>query len=201
MVTYTPPHHALYEAFLEKTRLNNFAIDMLFLYKYQNRFKQADDVSKLFILLAAVLTMNSTLLFAEKCQSLQAMNWLLGDWKSAAGKSFILESWQQVSPKTYQGMAESRNNKSHDLLSSETMQLVEMSGGIFYFAKVKQNDLPVAFKLTECTNTMVVFENSQHDFPKKLQYQLANDSVMNVLVSDGKNKGFNLVYNKVVPTQ
>jgi hypothetical protein len=65
-----------------------------------------------------------------------------------------------------------------------------MSGEIFYMAKVVSNDLPVAFKLTSCTTNTAIFENSQHDFPKKLSYQLNKDKSITVSVSGENDEGF-----------
>ena len=61
-------------------------------------------------------------------------------------------------------------------------------------AKVASNNLPVAFKLTSCTAKTAIFENSQHDFPKKLNYQLNKDKSITVFVSGEKGKGFSIEF-------
>jgi len=43
-----------------------------------------------------------------------------------------------------------------------------------------QRDETVQFKMTEATSQRIVFENPQHDFPKKITYELTTDSGMQV---------------------
>ena len=76
------------------------------------------------------------------------------------------------------------------------MRLVEMSGEIFFLAKVNHNKRPVAFKLTQCLARTAVFENSDHDFPKKLEYKLISGNKLTVTVSDGHDKGFTINFVK-----
>ena len=40
----------------------------------------------------------------------------------------------------------------------ETLRLVTMSDGVFYIAKVADNELPVPFRLARCTDGVLVFE-------------------------------------------
>jgi hypothetical protein len=114
----------------------------------------------------------------------------LGDWKAESGEKMTFESWKEVSPKTFEGLGETRNRSTNELLNSETMRILEMSSEVFFLAKVNHNELPVAFKLTDGTNNKAIFENTGHDFPKKLEYHLISKNKMTVSVSDGKDKGF-----------
>ncbi|MEW6991134.1 DUF6265 family protein [Colwelliaceae bacterium 6441] len=84
--------------------------------------------------------------------------------------------------------------KKNKIVSSETLRLVEMSGEIFYIAKVKSNDSPIAFKLTNCTKNTAIFENSQHDFPKKINYKYKKNKGISVFVSGENGKGFLIEY-------
>ena len=127
---------------------------------------------------------------AKPCHSFTTINWLLGSWVATIKEQSITESWHKVSEKTIEGIGETFVlGKSK---SKESLRIVEMSGGLFYIAKVNHNPVPVAFKLTSCTNKKVIFENINHDFPKRIEYKSITKDKMMVIVSDGKNKGFNM---------
>jgi hypothetical protein len=133
---------------------------------------------------------------AGACDSLQTVHWLLGDWIADSGEHVTLESWTEVSAGTFEGAGETRSRTTNELVSRESLRLMEMSGELFYLAKVGSNDLPVAFKLTECSGDSAIFENAEHDFPKRLEYRLAGDDKMIVTVTDGKERGFKVSFIK-----
>lgn len=134
--------------------------------------------------------------YAQPCHSLRAVDWLLGSWSGINGNNVIIESWQKVSPLTYEGLGETRSKASNALKGSESMRLVEMSNQVFYLAKVRHNELAVPFKLTQCSKRSVIFENPGHDFPKKIHYQLQSEHKLTVTVSNGKDKGFTINLDK-----
>ena len=103
----------------------------------------------------------------------------------------------RVSDKTFEGAGETFSVKKNKIVNSETLRIVEMSGEIFYLAKVPSNDSPVAFKLTDCTENTAVFENSQHDFPKKISYQYEQNKGITVFVSGENGEGFLIEYTAV----
>lgn len=130
----------------------------------------------------------------QTCQSLARFQWILGAWKAQDERSITLERWDQVSPTTFEGRGEVIQRLSGESGSLETLRLVEMSGAVYYIAKVSHNDLPVAFKALSCSGTSVTFVNPEHDFPKRLVYRLDGDDHLIVDVSDGASKGFSLEF-------
>jgi len=46
--------------------------------------------------------------------------------------------------------------------------------------------------VTNCTASNMIFENSLHDFPKKLRYKLNQDKNITVFVSGEKSRVFQL---------
>lgn len=135
-----------------------------------------------------------TALQAKTCDTLDSFTWLVGNWKSESNKLKINESWKQISSKTFEGSGYTFSVEENKIVSSETLRLVEMSGEVFYVAKVASNALPVAFKLTSCTAETAIFENSLHDFPKKLSYQLNKENNITVFVSGENGKGFSIEF-------
>jgi Domain of unknown function (DUF6265) len=131
---------------------------------------------------------------AQTCNSLQAVEWLVGEWQGARGESRLLERWQKVSSQTLEG--EGTTTRAGKVIEAETLRLVAMQERVFYVAKAAQNELPVAFVLTQCLARQLVFENPQHDFPKKLEYQLTDADTLTVHVSDGAQQGFTLTFTR-----
>jgi len=136
---------------------------------------------------------------AKNCTTIDAFTWLIGDWHSQNSKLKINESWHQVSGKTFEGAGYAHSLTKNKIVSAETLRLVEMSGEVFYVAKIASNDLPVAFKLTSCTATTAIFENALHDFPKKLSYQLITHNNLTVFVSGEKGKAFSIEFTRQDP--
>lgn len=146
--------------------------------------------------LVIVCTIFPSVAQAKGCDSLESLAWLVGNWYSESSKLKIKESWIEVSSKSFEGAGETYSIPKKGVVSAETLRLVEMSGEIFYIAKVASNDLPVSFKLTHCTNKTAMFENPQHDFPKRINYELTSENDLSVFVSGENGKGFSINFTK-----
>jgi hypothetical protein len=133
---------------------------------------------------------------AADCGSLATARWILGDWVADGAKSEFHESWVELSPQTFEGIGSERSKSDGSAQASEALRLVEKAGAVFYVAKVAHNELPVAFRLTECSADRMVFENPAHDFPRRLEYRQQPDGGMTVAVSDGAAKGFTLEFKR-----
>jgi hypothetical protein len=125
---------------------------------------------------------------ANTCHSLKDIAWVLGSWESTNQDSVITESWGKVSEITFDG--EGATYSEGKLKATESLRMVEMSQSVFYLAKVSHNPLPVAFKLIKCADGNAIFENLNHDFPKRIEYKSTEANSMMVIVSDAKEKGF-----------
>lgn len=126
------------------------------------------------------------------CDSLDGLRWLLGDWAADGSKTSFRESWTEISPRNFEGTGVERSISDGKVRSGEVLRIVEMAGGVFYLSKVAHNDLPVAFRLTECEGGRFVFVNPAHDFPKRIEYERAEPDRLTVRVNDGAEKGFAL---------
>ncbi|MEX1993614.1 MAG: DUF6265 family protein [Steroidobacteraceae bacterium] len=129
---------------------------------------------------------------AGECNGLDRLRWLLGDWTADGSKTRFHESWVEVAPHTFEGTGIERSKADGAPKGGEVLRLVEMAGGVFYLSKVTHNELPVAFRLTACSDGRFVFDNPAHDFPKRLEYRQEPDGRLTVSVSDGAEKGFAL---------
>jgi ketosteroid isomerase-like protein len=130
------------------------------------------------------------------CSTLDSLDWLLGEWVADGARSTFRESWTAVGPRTWEGRGIEASKADPDRSSQEILRLLEMADGVFYVSKVTHNELPVAFRLTECAQGRFVFVNPAHDFPKRLDYARTGDDRLQVRVSDGADRGFTLDFSR-----
>ena len=78
--------------------------------------------------------------------------------------------------------------KGSDTIINERVALTNTAAGIFYTSTVEDqnNKQPVAFKMTSSENNMFVFENPEHDFPKRIVYKLITTDSLHAYIDDGK---------------
>lgn len=128
-----------------------------------------------FIIIATFFACKKT----EKINKMATAEWLIGSWENNLEKGKLLESWEKTNDSTLSG--KSFFIKDKDTLNNETIMLAQKGNDLFYIPTVKgqNNDAPVVFKLTHSTTTQLVFENPEHDFPKKITYrQITKDSIV-----------------------
>ncbi len=130
------------------------------------------------------------------CGALSSLEWLLGEWVADGEKSEFRESWAARGPWTWEGRGVEASKSDPAKSSAEELRLVEMAGGVFYLSKVAHNELPVAFRLSECADGRFAFVNPAHDFPKRLDYVREGEDRLRVRVSDGADKGFTLDFTR-----
>lgn len=131
---------------------------------------------------------------------LSVFDWLQGEWICIGNKADTKEVWQKVSPQTFEGFAATIDKTIGEHKITETLRLVNMSGDIYYIANVEHNELPIAFKLNDSAESIFVFENASHDFPKRIEYrQMPGDSLY-VTVGDS-TRSFVVKFKKVSKAQ
>ena len=109
---------------------------------------------------------------------------LEGVWKMNTKRGTICEEWE----KTDKNYLQSRGYmiKAGDTIINERVALRRTKDGIFYTSTVEDpNDKnPVAFKMTSGTDNTFVFENKEHDFPKRIVYQLLSADSLHAFIDD-----------------
>lgn len=139
---------------------------------------------------------------AEECRSLEVVKWILGEWTTSPTRVVIREHWHRVSDATFEGESTTMSVADSQIVNYETLRLVSMSDGVFYIAKVRENDLPVPFRLVRCSNSIAVFENPTHDAPQRLVYKLSDAAVtgdgpeMEVTLEGDGMKDFSLLFHR-----
>jgi Domain of unknown function (DUF4440)/Domain of unknown function (DUF6265) len=134
--------------------------------------------------------------WAADCGSLEELRWLVGSWSAPGEKTSFHETWAALGPHTFEGTGVELSTVDGRVQSGEVLRLVEMAGSVFYVSKVTHNELPVAFRLSECADGRFAFVNPKHDFPRRIEYVRGDDGRLNVHVTDGGKKGFTLEFQR-----
>ena len=130
--------------------------------------------------------------YAENCdaQSINELDWLLGEWIQIEGQDSTIESWSTLNDSTIIGNSNTYQNGS--IVFSENLSIESRDDAFQYIAKLPSKT--AVFTLKDLKNHEVSFIDPENDFPSLLQYKLSNDS-LNILLS-GSGKEMNLHFNK-----
>lgn len=114
---------------------------------------------------------------------------LEGTWKMSSKRGGIYEEWKKIDENYLQSRGYML--KGTDTVITERVALKNSLLGIFYVSTVEdQNDKqPVAFKMTKADDKMFVFENPQHDFPKRIVYRFVTADSLHAFIDDGTEEG------------
>lgn len=105
--------------------------------------------------------------------------WLIGTWENKTPKGSIYETWNETNSTEFAGR--SYIVKEKDTIIFENIRLVQEQDGLFYIPTVKnQNEgLPVRFSAKTISETQLIFENLQQDFPQIISYtKITSDSLV-----------------------
>ena len=122
----------------------------------------------------------------QTSENFKKLNWLVGTWNrtnTKAGRSG-LEQWIKIGQQELLGTGV--NMRDADTVFVEKLRIIVKDDYIAYVADVPENKKLVYFKLTEITKTGFVCENPDHDFPKKISYQLEGRKLKAQISGDGK---------------
>jgi hypothetical protein len=114
---------------------------------------------------------------------------LEGTWKMSTRRGAIYEEWKKMDDNYLQNKG--YMIKGNDTIINERVALRNTREGIFYTSTVEDqnNKQPIAFKMTGSENNSFVFENPQHDFPKRIVYKLITADSLHAFIDDGTETG------------
>ena len=118
--------------------------------------------------------------------TLQDLAWIAGHWRIEQGDRLVDEQWMAPVAGLMMGMA--RNVQGGKVREYEfTLLRQEPNGDIFYIASPSKQ-AETAFKLTSLSGGTAVFENPEHDFPKKIVYaRQADGSLLAAIEGPGRD--------------
>ncbi len=125
--------------------------------------------------------MNKLLLAAVLCtmpvlaETIQDVAWMAGSWSGVMGRTTVEEHW--IKPAGKAMLSVGRVVSGDRMVLFEYLRIIERDGGLVYIAQPKGAP-PTEFKATSVKPNEVVFENPQHDNPKKILYRLEPDGTL-----------------------
>lgn len=121
---------------------------------------------------------------------------LEGTWKMASRE--VYEQWEMLDDGSLKGTSYRLNNGEKAV--TEYLEIRRKGKAIIYTATVfNQNEgKGIDFILQRPDSLTWSFENPEHDFPKKIVYRKRSDTEIYVEVSDGREKGFAYVMDKLL---
>lgn len=124
--------------------------------------------------------------------------WMSGDWQTApGGRAQIEEHWMLPTGGTMIGMG--RTIAGDKTVEFEFLRIEQRGEDIFYVANPNAQCPQTDFKLTHLTGQEVVFENPEHDFPKRVSYRKKSDGSLIASIDGGegtKSQSFTYVSMK-----
>ncbi len=107
---------------------------------------------------------------AKSFEKMNQLKWLLGTWTNESGEEFSQESWSKENDSMF--TAFSFTQVANTTVFAETMALEQKADSLLLtVAAANQNDeKPITFKMISSENGQFIFENKNHDFPKRIIY-------------------------------
>lgn len=128
---------------------------------------------------------------AETASNFKKLEWLVGTWSgtniSKPGISYY-ETWEKVAQ--YELRGKGVTLQGQDTIFLEKISILVKDNTIYYVADVPENKGLVYFMFTEITESGFVCENPQHDFPKKITYQVEGINLKAQVSGNGKSLNY-----------
>src|SRR6476620_6794176 len=146
--------------------------------------------------LVALVMLLLTIKAAAQTPALVDLAWITGAWQTEGGKRQIEEHWTQAAGGTMLGM--SRTVAGEKTVEFEYLRIEQRANGIYYVAHPQARCPGTDFKLTRASATEAVFENPQHDFPKRIIYRKTGDDSLTASIDGGEGtKSMSFAFKKI----
>lgn len=133
--------------------------------------------------------------------ALNQLGWLAGHWRMEKAGRVVDEQWMAPAAGVMLGMA--RTIARGKVVEHEFMQIREGPGGALYFVALPSGQKEAAFQIVSLSATEAVFENPQHDFPRKISYTLLADGSLLAAIEgpgkDGQTRRVEFPYKRIQP--
>jgi hypothetical protein len=100
---------------------------------------------------------------------LNALSWMAGQWSGEEGGVRSEERWME--PAGGMMLAVHRDVAGGRAVHFEYLRIESTPGGIVYLASPR-GKAPTPFKMVESSKERVVFENPEHEYPRRILYWL-----------------------------
>ena len=134
--------------------------------------------------------------FTPQTATLTDISWMTGSWQTGpGGRRQIEEHWTEAAGGSMMGV--SRTVAGDKTVEFEYLRIEQRADGIFYVAHPKARCPGTDFKLTRASAAEAVFENPQHDFPKRIIYRKTDDGLTASIEAGEGTKGMSFVFKKM----
>ncbi|HEV7681012.1 MAG TPA: DUF6265 family protein [Pyrinomonadaceae bacterium] len=111
--------------------------------------------------------------------------WMSGDWQTApGGRAQIEEHWTLPAGGSMIGVG--RTIAGDKTVEFEFLRIEQRGDDIFYVANPNAQCPQTDFKLTNLTGQQVIFENPEHDYPKRVIYRKQSDGSLVASIDAGE---------------
>ena len=115
-------------------------------------------------------------------QTLLLIAWLSGCWQINRGGEVIDEQWMAPRAGIMVGMARSVRG---DKVTSTESTIIRVRDGKLVYEANPSGQPPTTFTASTATADRVVFENPQHDYPKRVAYERRGADAVTAWIDDG----------------
>jgi hypothetical protein len=103
------------------------------------------------------------------------LHWMAGCWAPDGRERGSVEQWMAPAGNAMLGM--SRIMRDGEMIAFEYMRIVEQGSSLRLIASPSGQDT-AEFSMKHLGDSVVIFENLQHDFPQQIMYQLVDSEHM-----------------------
>lgn len=123
--------------------------------------------------------------FASDEASLSQLAWLSGCWSAEGSEAGSGEQWMPLAGASLLGM--SRTVRKGKTVAYEFMRITRDSDGNLAFFAQPSGQPPARFPVRSMSDTEVIFENLDHDFPQQVIYRLAAPAQLRASIEGVRN--------------
>ena len=130
---------------------------------------------------AVLLVLISSISFGAGAAApdISTLAWMAGNWTGTQDGVEMEELWQR--PKGNTMLAVHRDIKDGRTVSFEFLRIEATAEAITYWASPRARPA-TPFKMIEQSSQRVVFENAEHDFPRRIIYWMTGDKMLHAKI-------------------
>jgi hypothetical protein len=120
-----------------------------------------------------------------------SISWMEGTWSQIDSTSIYQEIWHlKVADSGLYFEGNGIWSAQDSIIFEEKIHLYEKDSKLIYkvIASVDENHTGTIFESTTISDSLLVFENPTHDFPKKIIYKLTKNNLLEIEVSGNGEK-------------
>jgi hypothetical protein len=102
--------------------------------------------------------------------SIDRLGWLAGCWSRESPVRIVEEQWMAPRGKMMLGMSRTVSKADGRTVEFEAVRIEERDGLLVFTAK-PSGQAEASFRSIELTDSLVVFEDPEHDFPQRVGYR------------------------------